>query len=366
MFFEAESSFKAQMYSKVVAWEGKGCMIAALKKAWLAAVEVGVKQKADKATAAAASTPTDDDDKPIDAAIQTSLLERFPQQYKFDIPLELARERLLDRQALAPAQPQQAGANQDRSLANGRRSPCSPGPRKQTVALSKQVKFTVGTHERHEQARSANEQPAPIPLRPADLRLSLAFAGCSEREITRQPRPTRSRTTPRSIPRMVREKQNVVVLQDMYDHLATAQHFVMKWQTHNPPMAQDDILKELTRKDESIRTRWAIAYNSNANKELSLSQVIELCETSSRNRLGTGHHPRRHQAPPGKGGKATTRPQTPARPQRGGGGGGGGGGGRGRWRRRQQPTGKAKAKATAKGKPPAATPKAQPTTTVAA
>ena len=80
---------------------------------------------------------------------------------------------------------------------------------------------------------------------------------------------------------MVREKQNVVVLQDMYDHLANAQHFVMKWQTNNPPMAQDDILKELTRKDESIRTRWAIAYNNIANKELSLSQVIKECETST-------------------------------------------------------------------------------------
>ena len=55
MFFEAESSFKAQMYSKVVAWEAKGWMIAALKKAWLAAVEVGTKEKADKAVTAAAS-----------------------------------------------------------------------------------------------------------------------------------------------------------------------------------------------------------------------------------------------------------------------------------------------------------------------
>ena len=59
---------------------------------------------------------------------------------------------------------------------------------------------------------------------------------------------------------MVRERQNVVVLKDMYDHLASAQHFVMKWATANPPMSQDDILKELSRKDESIRTRWAVAY----------------------------------------------------------------------------------------------------------
>ena len=48
---------------------------------------------------------------------------------------------------------------------------------------------------------------------------------------------TRRRTIPRPNPRMVREKQNVVVLQDMYDHLANAQHFVMKWQTNNPPMS---------------------------------------------------------------------------------------------------------------------------------
>ena len=55
----------------------------------------------------------------------------------------------------------------------------------------------------------------------------------------------------------------------------------MKWQTNNPPMSQDEILKELTRKDESIRTRWAIAYNNIANKDLSLSQVIKECETST-------------------------------------------------------------------------------------
>ena len=80
---------------------------------------------------------------------------------------------------------------------------------------------------------------------------------------------------------MVREKQNVVVLQDMYNHPANAQHFVMKWQTNNPPMGSADILKELTRKDESIRTRWAIACNNIQNKELSLSQVIKECETST-------------------------------------------------------------------------------------
>ena len=45
LFFEAESSFKAQMFDKVRAWDAKGWMIAALKKAWLAAIEVNTKEK---------------------------------------------------------------------------------------------------------------------------------------------------------------------------------------------------------------------------------------------------------------------------------------------------------------------------------
>ena len=79
LFSEADSSFRGQMYSKVTAWESKGWMVSALKKAWLAAVEVSAKEKAAKAVTAAVSSKTDEDDeKPIDAHIQSSLLDRFP------------------------------------------------------------------------------------------------------------------------------------------------------------------------------------------------------------------------------------------------------------------------------------------------
>ena len=328
MFFEAESSFKAQMFSKVVSWEGKGYMIAALKKAWLAAVEVGVKLKADKATAAAASTPTDDDDKPIDAAIQTSLLERFPQQYKFDIPLnwlgndfligKLWRQinhRKLERTKIAVWQ------TADAVLA-------LQGRRQQTVALSQQVTFKVGTHNDMSKPAAPMNSPLRYLFGLQIYVYSLAFAGCSEREITRQPLPHEIPNYPTVNPRLVREKQNLVVLQDMYDHLASAQYFVMKWSTQNPPMAQDDILKELTRKDESIRTRWAINYNSNANKELSLSQVIELCTTNSKIDWEQDITPAGTKRPLKGGGKADS-PHKRQRSERGNGGGGGGGGGRG-------------------------------------
>ena len=51
-----------------------------------------------------------------------------------------------------------------------------------------------------------------------------------------------------------------VRLEDLVNHLAEAESFVLQWRTHKPPVPQPTPLRRLIVIDEKVRKRWALHY----------------------------------------------------------------------------------------------------------
>ena len=266
-YFESENNtsiaFRAQLFDEVAEWKGagKGWILPALKKMWRSCVQLEGRRKGPITSAAIAGI-----DEPIDGPTHNSLLTNFKTCYSFSVPTSmLGADVLVSRmyRALQHRRLDQIQVKIYESADTVQMAIRTPAPIKLSGGHS--IVSAEALKQNQPKQALAIDNPFHYLQGLQSYAWTLAVAGCHEVESLVPDTSQAGATKP--------GKAIMVSLQDMLDHWAKAQAFVLKWSSGKEKLEPSFLKKELQHHDEHIRAKWAEEFRKAATTR-TLSQVI--------------------------------------------------------------------------------------------